>query len=190
MFTLAQGKKLISLARHAIETHFERKTLSLESYREFSEKQGVFVTLKKHGKLRGCIGFPEPTLELYKAVVRAARAAAFEDPRFRPLAKEEFNEIEVEISILTKPELIRVSNPEEYFKKIVVGRDGLILSAGVYSGLLLPQVPTEYGWDVETFLRNLCMKAGASMDAWRNNPVYKFQAQIFAEENRKVVQKP
>jgi uncharacterized protein (TIGR00296 family) len=189
MFTLEQGKKLVELARHAIETHFERKTLSLESYKEFSEKQGVFVTLKKHGELKGCIGFTEPIMVLYQAVVRAARAAAFEDTRFKPLKKEEFNEIEIEISVLTKPELIRVSRPEEYFKKIVVGRDGLIIKAGVYSGLLLPQVPLEYNWDVEKYLRQLCMKAGVPMDAWKNYPIHKFQAQIFAEEDGKVVQK-
>ncbi len=189
MFKLEQGKKLIELARHAIETYFERKTLSLESYKVFSEKLGVFVTLKLNGKLKGCIGFTEPTMELYRAVVRAARAAAFEDTRFKPLTKEEFNEIEVEISILTKPELIRVLRYEEYFKKIVVGRDGLILKAGVYSGLLLPQVPLEYNWDVEKYLRQLCMKAGASMDAWKTSLIYKFHAQIFAEENGKVVQK-
>lgn len=190
MFTLEQGRKLIELARHAIETSFEKSHLSLEEYKmKFSEKQGVFVTLHKNSELRGCIGFPEPEMELYKAVVRASRAAAFEDPRFPPLTKEEFKDIKIEISILTKPELVRVANPEEYFNKIVVGRDGLIIKAGVYSGLLLPQVPVEYDWDVERFLQHLCIKAGLTLDAWKTNPVYKFRAQIFAEENKKIIQK-
>ncbi len=192
MYSLEQGTKLIKLERHAIETAFTKIGLHLKQYREFSEKQGIFVTIKKRGELRGCIGFVEPIYKLYRGTVKAARASAFNDPRFPPLNQEELDEITIEISILTKPELMRVRNPDEYLRIIRVGMDGLIIKAGVYSGLLLPQVPLEYGWDAERFLRHLCIKAGISMDAWRDlhHLIYRFQAQIFQEiePNGKVVE--
>jgi len=176
MYSLDDGKKLIALARHSIETAFTKTGLNLLPYKQFSEKQGVFVTLKKEGELRGCIGYIEPTYELYKGVVRAARAAAFEDPRFERLKENELNEITIEISILTKPQLIRVRNPDDYLKEIRIGIDGLMIKAGVYSGVLLPQVAVEYNWDAERFLRHLCIKAGISMDAWRDlhHPIYSY----------------
>lgn len=187
MYTLEQATKLIELARYSIETVFTKAGLNLERYREFSEKHGIFVTLKKHGELRGCIGFAEPIYELYKGIVKAARASAFNDPRFPPLKQNELEEIIIEISILTKPELVRVRNPDDYLKIIRIGMDGLIIKAGLYSGLLLPQVPVEYDWDAERFLRQLCIKAGLTMDAWRDlhHLIYRFQAQIFQETEPK-----
>lgn len=183
MLTQAQGQKLISLARHAIETVFSKTDLKLDDYKEFSEEQGVFVTLNKDDGLRGCIGFSEPIYPLYKAVVRAARAAAFEDPRFDPLEEEELKEIKIEISVLTKPELIEAKSEKDYVNNIKIGKDGLFVHSGAFSGLLLPQVATEYNWDAETFLRQTCIKAGLSMDGWRSlrYKIYKFQAQIFKE---------
>ncbi|MFC1728227.1 TIGR00296 family protein [Nanoarchaeota archaeon] len=177
MLTQEQGKKLISLARHSIETFLSKTELELNDYKEFSEKQGVFVTLKINGELRGCIGFTEPIFPLYNAIAKAARAAAFEDPRFPSLEKEELEKIKIELSVLTKPELI----DKDY--TIEVGKDGLIVQYGTYSGLLLPQVATEQGWDSETFLEQTCAKAGLPTDTWKDRDckVYKFQAQIFEE---------
>ncbi|PIN87322.1 AMMECR1 domain-containing protein [Candidatus Woesearchaeota archaeon CG10_big_fil_rev_8_21_14_0_10_44_13] len=188
MFNLEQGKKLVRLARYSIETHFSREKISIEEYKkDFPVKQGVFVTLTKEGELRGCIGFPEPTHQLYRAVFEAARSAAFEDPRFPPLQKKEFDDILIEVSVLSVPELIEVNKPEEYLKKIEIGKDGLIIR-GIYgSGLLLPQVPVEWKWDADDFLQQIGVKAGIDQNAWKDidNKLYKFQAQIFSEKSPK-----
>lgn len=183
MLTKEQGEKLISLARHSIETTFSKDKLDLDDYKEFSENQGVFVTLKIDNELRGCIGFTEPIYLLYDAVVKAARAAAFEDPRFPSLEQEELSKIKIELSVLTKPELIKAKSEKEYLDSIKIGEDGLIVRSGVYSGLLLPQVAVEQNWDVDTFLRQTCMKAGLSENTWKDPDckIYKFQAQIFEE---------
>ncbi len=184
MLTEQQGKKLIVLARKAIESVFTGKKMDLNEYKkEFPDKQGVFVTLKLNNELKGCIGFAEPTMPLYEAVVESAKAAAFEDPRFMPLEENELNNVKIEISVLTKPELIKVKTPEDYVKQIKVGKDGLIVKYGPFSGLLLPQVAIEYDWDAEEFLNRTCEKAGLSSDTWKNKKcnIYKFQAQIFKE---------
>ena len=193
MFTLEQGKKLVELARNSIETVFTKKNLELGNLKEeFSEKQGVFVTLNKDGELRGCIGYPEPIYPLYKAVADAARAAAFNDPRFPPLSKDELKEIQIEISVLTVPQEIKAEKPEDYMNEIIIGEDGLIIRCMYGAGLLLPQVATEYNWDVKTFLEHLCVKANLPPDEWRNteeNKIFKFQAQIFAEKEGEIVEK-
>lgn len=192
MLDIEDGKRLIRLARDAVSCVFKRRRLVVDesTKKRYKEEQGAFVTLKIEGRLRGCIGFPEPVFPLWRAVADAAKSAAFSDPRFPPLTEDEYERVSVELSVLTQPELIRAMVPEDYLKKIKVGRDGLIIKAGVYSGLLLPQVPVEYRWDAETFLRQLCMKAGLSMDAWQNvsHRIYKFQAQVFKEENGEVVE--
>ena len=126
-----------------------------------TEKRGVFVTLYKKKHLRGCIGFPEPILPLGIALIKAAKAAAFEDPRFSPLSTSELKEIKIEITLLTKP---KKTDP----KKIKVGKDGLIIKKGFNSGLLLPQVAVEYKWDAKTFLEQTCLKAGLDKDAWKD----------------------
>jgi len=163
----SDGKLLIKLARESISSYW----------------QGVFVTLYKNKQLRGCIGFPEPIFPLFEAIIKAARSAAFEDPRFPPLQKEELKHIKIEVSVLTVPALIKVKKPEDYLKKIKIGKDGLIIRSTLGSGLLLPQVATEYKWGVEEFLRHLCEKARLKQNAWKdkNNQIYKFQAQIFKE---------
>jgi len=177
------GKELITLARSAIETKFTKKYLDLTQYKHLSEKRGVFVTLTKDGELRGCIGFILPEFELAEGIVHAARAAAFDDPRFPALEPEELGEIRVEISLLTVPKPITVKSPEEYLKKIKIGRDGLIFRKGFHTGLLLPQVPVEYGWSIETYLEHLGLKAGLSAKAWKEPGVTieAFQAEIFTE---------
>ncbi|MCX6707496.1 MAG: TIGR00296 family protein [Candidatus Woesearchaeota archaeon] len=175
MFTQEDGEKLVKLARVSIETMFTKEKVDYSDYDGFSEKQGVFVTLNKDGELRGCIGFPEPTYALNRAVVEAARSAAFDDPRFPPVSKEE---------MLTVPKLVKVKDSEEYEDRIIIGKDGLIIRGTFGSGLLLPQVPVDYDWSVKEFLKNLCMKAGLPSDAWKDlkNRIYSFQAQIFEEK--------
>ncbi len=179
------GRALIRLVRESIKAVFSGKDVEVsdEIKGKYSEKLGVFVTLTIDGELRGCIGFPEPVFELYKSVVDAAKSAAFSDPRFGPLSEEEYGKIEVEISVLTKPELINVEKPEDYLRKIRIGEDGLIIRGLYGSGLLLPQVFTEYKCDAEQAFNMVCEKAGLDRDAWKdlNNKIYKFQAQIFKE---------
>lgn len=178
------AKQLLALARDAIEASFTKKELDLTPYKAFSKKQGVFVTLTKNEELRGCIGYPIAEFPLYEGVIEAARAAAFNDPRFPALQPEELGEIRVEISILTVPEKVTVKLPEEYLTKLKVGRDGLIIKQRFHSGLLLPQVPVEYGWNIETFLEQLCYKAGLPHDAWKqpDTTIESFQAEIYSEE--------
>ncbi|MBW3000199.1 TIGR00296 family protein [Candidatus Woesearchaeota archaeon] len=192
LLNLQQGKMLIELARKAIEYSFEKKSLELEEYeKEFSQERGVFVTLKKDGELRGCIGFPEPIFPLFKAIVKAAKAAAFEDPRFPPVQKTELPDIEIDVSVLTLPKLIKIENPEECAEKIDIGIDGLMIKIGTVSGLLLPQVAPEHDMDEMQFLQETCKKAELPPDAWKNPNVeiYKFQAQIFTEEEGEVMEK-
>jgi len=178
-----QGKLLVKLARESISSYFLKDEPDTSSVKRFSQRQGVFVTLYKNNQLRGCIGFPEPVFPLFEAIIKSARSAAFEDPRFPPLQKEELKDIKIEISVLTVPKLIEVKKPEDYFKEIKIGKDGLIIRSSLGSGLLLPQVATEYNWDAKEFLEHLCEKAWLKQDSWKdtNNRIYKFQAQIFRE---------
>lgn len=186
MLSKEEGKELIGIAKESISYYFSGKdyVVSDELKEMFNEKFGVFVTLKIKDELRGCIGFVEGMMPLYESVVDSAKAAAFSDPRFRPLTKEEFEKINIEVSVLTKPELIEVNKAEEYLDKIIVGENGLIVKGSGCSGLLLPQVALEWKWDVKQFLENLCQKAGLDKDAWKelDNKIYKFQAQVFEEE--------
>lgn len=143
----------------------------------FTNECGAFVTLHERGKLRGCIGYIQGVKPIPEAVTDMAQAAAFRDPRFPPLAGEEFDRIDIEISILSPIEEVKEVSD------IVVGRDGLIISRGHRSGLLLPQVATEQGWDLRTFLEHTCYKAGLPGDAWRidGTRIEKFSAQVFGE---------
>ena len=186
MITEEQGKKLISLAKKTISLRLAGKEIQVdpETKKEFQDKKGAFVTLKISGELRGCIGITEPIYPLWQTIVYAAESAAFGDPRFGPLSKEEFGKIKAEISILTAPELVKVKDASEYPDKIKIGEDGLIIEGRYGKGLLLPQVATEWKWDVLEFLKHTCEKAGLDSDAWKDldNKIYKFQAQIFTEK--------
>ena len=190
MFNLKEGAELVSLARHAIETLMFNMPLSLEHYKKFTQKHGVYVTLKKNGKLRGQMGVLETKDELYHAVIKAARDAAFKDRRFSQLAKEELESVEIEIAIVFKPRLLRAPRPEEYFKEIHVGIDGISISAGVYNAILLPDKNMTYGWDAERLLRYLCSSAGLTVDSWKGmgHAIHVFQCQMFAERNSKVIE--
>ncbi len=192
------GYTLVKLARSAVEHYLKfRKIIEPDSNikSRYSIRSGVFVTINEHNKgreeLRGCIGFPMPTKELYSALIDAAIAAAVNDPRFKPLNMDEYYNITFEVSILTEPMLIKVNDPREYRDIIKVGRDGLIIVWRYGSGLLLPQVPVEYGWDAGRFLCETCMKANALPDCWlyEDTKVYRFEAIIFkeVEPNGKVV---
>jgi AmmeMemoRadiSam system protein A len=137
----------------------------------------AFVTLHLNGRLRGCIGTVEPRdLPLADTVVMMARAAACEDPRFAPVQPDEVPALEVEISVLGP--LVPVASPAE----VQIGRDGLVAEEGHRRGLLLPQVPVEWGWDRETFLRQACVKAGLPSDAWEHRArLFRFTAEVFGE---------
>ena len=150
------------------------------------------MTLNDRSGLRGCIGFPLPQKRLCDALVDAAIAAATEDPRFSEVKPSELDEITFEVTVLTPPIEIKVSDPLEYPTQIKIGRDGLIVKYSTFSGLLLPQVPVEYGWAEEEFLSHTCEKAGLPRDIWKDpkTEVLKFEGIIFKEEtpNGKVTQ--
>ena len=172
----AEKKDLLKLARSAVSSYvLDNKILEkIPRTPGFDTKRGVFVTLKIGGRLRGCIGFIEPVLPLAQAVVQAAVHAASQDPRFNPVTREELSRLEYEISVLTP--LMEVKNPSS----IRVGRHGLVVAMDGRSGLLLPQVATENGWDRETFLRQTCFKAGLAPDAWKKGArIFSFEAIVF-----------
>jgi len=183
----SDGELLVKTARRAV-TEFlsngNRMKLESELEEKFSFNSGVFVTLNNPDGLRGCIGFPMPEKKLSRAIVEGAIAAATEDPRFPSVKTNELNDIVFEVTVLTPPVEIDVSDPTEYLEKIKVGRDGLIIRHSFSSGLLLPQVPVEYGWNVEEFLQHTCEKAGLARDTWKNESVKieKFEGIIFKEE--------
>lgn len=181
-----EGKKLIEIARRAIQAKLLHKDARISDSEKavFGAQQGVFVTLKKDAQLRGCIGFPEPTHPLYRGVVLAAQSAAFSDPRFPPIDKDEYPILTIEVSVLSVPRMVEVRNPEELLSQVEVGRDGLIVRGTFNSGLLLPQVAVEYGWDSKQFLFQVCMKAGLPGDSWQNFDqcrIYRFQSTVFSE---------
>ena len=183
----SDGAVLVKTARKAV-TEFlsngNRIKLESDIEEKFSFNSGVFVTLNNPDGLRGCIGFPMPEKKLSHAIIEGAIAAATEDPRFPSVKTNELNDIVFEVTVLTPPVEIDVSDPMEYLEKIKVGRDGLIIRHSFSSGLLLPQVPVEYGWDVEEFLQHTCEKAGLARDTWKNESVKieKFEGIIFKEE--------
>lgn len=196
MISLEQAKKLIKLARDSIKTGFSggKPRVGKAVVNEFSEPIGVFVTLTINKELRGCIGFPEPVHPLYTGIIDATQSAAFHDPRFPSLTKEEFKQVTIGISILTSPKVIEVRNPDEYFSKIQVGKDGLIVRGVFSSGLLLPQVAVEYKWDAKAFLEQTCVKAGLQPNEYTDYDkcrIYKFQSHVFSEQSPggEVVQK-
>lgn len=192
--TLDEGTYLLRLARHAITDYLEFQRpipVPRDVKEKLRQKCGVFVTLNtvRRGteELRGCIGYPTPELPLVDATIDAAISSATRDPRFPSVEKDELERIIVEVSVLTPPNLIRVKNPREYPREVEIGRDGLIVEQGWFKGLLLPQVPVEWGWDCEEFLGQCCMKAGLPPEAWvlPETKIYKFQALIFKEKTPK-----
>lgn len=187
MYTLKEGKELIGLARQSIRDAFSQKeTIIPELVDKYKVKQGVFVTLKINGELRGCIGFVLPHYSLYDGVVNCSRSAAFEDPRFISLTEEEFRRITIDVSVLSVPKEIKVKKKEELLEKIKIGRDGLIIKKGMFTGLLLPQVFVEWKADAKKALEMTAEKAGLSPDAWKDDDavIESFQAQVFVEDEK------
>ena len=183
----SDGVFLVKTARQAVTEFLSNGNqirLEAELEKKFSFDSGVFVTLNKPDGLRGCIGFPMPEKKLSRAIIEGAIAAATEDPRFPPVTTKELDDITFEVTVLTPPMEIDVSDPMEYLTKIKVGRDGLIIRHSFYSGLLLPQVPGEYGWSVEEFLQHTCHKAGLEKDFWKSGKakIEKFEGIVFKEE--------
>lgn len=152
---------------NAPEFHVESETLK--------EKRGAFVTLKKDGQLRGCIGYIEANRPLYRTIEEIAVVSAFNDPRFSPLRRDELERLTLEISVLTPLAIINDIN------EIEVGVHGIYIVRGYRSGLLLPQVAIEYKWDRLTFLEETCYKAGVSSNAWKkkDTKIYLFSADVF-----------
>ncbi len=180
--------ELIKLARMSILEEFEGKKLIdkkewIEKYPYLKEERACFVTLKIKGNLRGCIGSILPHRPLIDDVIANAKAAAFEDPRFSPLTPEEYEEIEVEISLLTIPQKLEYEDKEDLKNKIRPFKDGVILSLGNYQATFLPAVWEELP-NFEIFFAHLCMKAGMPGDCLQYHPIiYVYQAEEIKEES-------
>ena len=181
MLSHQQRSQLLKTAREAIAAVLEgrRPEIDIAEFDEVLRRPaGAFVSLHdKGGDLRGCIGSIVPVAPLCQAVVSSAVSAAFRDPRFYPLTKEELANVELEISVMGPIEVVRD------VAEIEVGRDGLIVTKGRNTGLLLPQVATDFGWDRDTFLSHTCTKAGLPGDAWRSpeTRIERFSAEVFSE---------
>lgn len=189
MFNQADGEFLVRIAREAIRKRLDAKQrLSITDIPPaLRKKSGVFVTIKKKtrsgAKLRGCIGHIYPEAPLIEATIDSAILAATNDPRFPPMTPKELVEALIEVTILTSPEEIKVNKPSEFLEKIEIGRHGLIVESEFRKGILLPQVPVEWNWDVEEFLIQLCGKAGLIPDCWclEDTKLYRFESEIFKE---------
>ena len=181
MLSKEQQTTLLRIARDSIRGQLLGKPLviNIDGYdADLKRPAGAFVTLHtQDGQLRGCIGSVVAVEPLCLAVSRSAVNAAFRDPRFYPLGKEELDRIKLEISVMGP--IVPVSSIDE----IIPGRDGLIVRRGGAAGLLLPQVATEYGWDAETFVEHTCVKAGLAKNAWRSpeTRLERFSAEVFGE---------
>ena len=176
-FSNEQRHTLLSIAHEGIISSVEGRKLSdmPPSMPGLAEPRGVFTTLSLRGQLRGCVGYATPVSPLYRAVAETAQAAAFEDSRFSPVTNEEARELEISLSVLSPLFPIQ---PEA----VDVGRHGLVISLGIRRGLLLPQVPTEHGWNRKMFLEQTCHKAGLPHDAWRKGAVIEaFVAEVFSD---------
>jgi len=168
--------QLKELAKGAIEeTLFGKDRDKCEIPEALKQKAGAFVTLKKRGELRGCIGYTRAVLPLCDVVEKMAIESAFHDPRFNCIVEAEWEDVDIEISVISP--MRRIESVDE----IEVGVHGLYIERGGHSGLLLPQVATEYHWDRDTFLEYTCYKAGLPRDAWKlkDTDIYVFTADVF-----------
>jgi uncharacterized protein (TIGR00296 family) len=187
--TFEEGRTAVTVARETLDAHASKRQLETRSWTKgiFAELRGVFVTINSAGpgpeRLRGCIGFPYPVKPLGEAIQEATIAASSEDPRFPPVSGGELSSVVVEVSILTEPQVLSTSRPEDRASRVRIGVDGLIVSRFGLSGLLLPQVATEFGMDQTEFLSQACLKAGLPQDSWldKETEVQTFQAEIFEE---------
>jgi len=185
-FDVGQRRYLLGLARESIAKYLENGEV-LEPHtddKKLKEHRGVFVTLEKNGQLRGCIGHLEAVQPLYLDVRDNAINAAFEDPRFRPVSEDELEKIEIEISVLSKPENIKAEKPQEYLENIRPGADGIILEYKGRGATYLPQVWEQIP-DKEAFLESLCNKAGLPGNAWKEKDVKlsRYRVEAFKESD-------
>ena len=179
-FSLDDRQALLRIAHESVLSAFTDRALpQTPSSSLLLEFRGVFTTLYLHGSLRGCVGYALPVAPLFLAVAETAWAAAFEDSRFPPVTRAEALELEVSLSVLSPLSPIRPQDVE-------VGRHGLVVSLGANRGLLLPQVPVQYGWDREAFLRQICHKAGLPFDSWSKGALLEsFTAEVFRDNDNK-----
>jgi AmmeMemoRadiSam system protein A len=171
-----EKRTLKRLAWNVIEANLlGKEPEALEVSGQLQEKRGAFVTVKNKGALRGCIGYIRGVAPLHTTIKEMASQAAFHDPRFSPISREELKDLDIEISVLTPMRKIKDIG------EIEVGRHGLYIEKGGRSGLLLPQVATECGWDRQTFLEYTCGKAGLPKDAYKSGEanIYIFSADVF-----------
>jgi uncharacterized protein (TIGR00296 family) len=188
LLTEKEGNIALELSRRAIIEYLSsNRTIEADDLPSvFYKNRGVFVTLNKRintiKELRGCIGRPYPVMLLGDAIIISAINAAIEDPRFMSVTIKEMDDIEIEVTVLTMPYKLE-GRPEELPGKIEIGRHGLIVQKGFNSGLLLPQVAEEHGFNAEEFLTQTCMKAGLAPDAWfdPDTQVCAFEGQIFSQ---------
>lgn len=173
-YTEEEKKELLALARNTITEYVSHGKASEVEIKnpKFRANGAVFVTIKNSGNLRGCIGHIQAVMPLYESIRKNAIAACSGDPRFPPMKKEELKDMDIEISILSP------FVPLKDVKDIQVGKHGLYIMKGIQSGLLLPQVATEFRWDRNAFLENVCLKAGLPRDAWKDADIYTFTAEI------------
>ena len=177
MLTSEHRRALLDLARSSIAAKVAGSTPASPDALQWPDASGVFVTIKRRGHLRGCLGTLQNRAGLAAEVVRCAADSATEDPRFPPVAREELPELALEISVLGPLEAID-ARPDAF----TIGQHGLVVEQGFHRGLLLPQVATEWGWDGEQFLRQTCVKAGLPPDAWQQGArVYRFAAEVFGD---------
>ncbi|MGE5113667.1 MAG: AmmeMemoRadiSam system protein A [Acidobacteriaceae bacterium] len=171
-----ERRYLLRLAHQSIRASLRGEELDPSSpSAHLAELRGAFTTLHVNGKLRGCIGYVIATAPLYQAVIETAASAAFEDPRFLPVRDSEAPLLQIEISVLSPMFPVRAEDVE-------VGKHGLLISHHGHRGLLLPQVPIEWGWDRERFLSETCRKAGLPADSWRCGAgIEAFTAEVFGE---------
>jgi len=183
MTSTEDGAAAVRIARDAIYAETSGSSADISYPDVFERPAGVFVTIRNYpsGDLRGCIGYPEPVLPLIEALVRSARSACH-DPRFPDLQEEELDFVTIEVTVLSKPERM-TGDKQQLVRDIVIGRDGLIIEWKGRRGLLLPQVPGEWGWDATEYLENLSAKAGLRRDAWAESgsAIYSFTGEIFSE---------
>jgi len=177
-FSREERSLLLKLAHEAIASALENREISLDPPTpHLAEPRGAFTTLYAQGNLRGCVGYILPTASLYRTVANTARGAAFEDTRFWPVVAEELPDLKISLSVLS---LLQPIQPEQ----IEIGRHGLVVSQTGRRGLLLPQVPTEYGWDRLAFLQQTCKKAGLPLNAWEQGAkIEAFTAEIFDDRD-------
>ena len=179
-YTPDERTVLLQLAHESILAALEsRARRAFTPSAHLAELRGVFTTVYSNHQLRGCVGYPNATAPLDRAVIETAQSAAFDDPRFAPVTLPEAQQLQISLSVLSAVTPIRAED-------VVIGRHGLIVSLAGHRGLLLPQVPVEHGWDRITFLKQTCRKAGLPPNAWKSGAeIEAYTAEVFGDPGAK-----